>query len=224
MLTHVWKFFLAILFPGGLILLAAIGFFRPHGLPLWLQPPIAALPYIVLSFGLIFGWHFSSSRMILSMLVLTLADQTLKQVSTNNASPSPTDTFDTMVAITAFLVPLNLLAFSLLKEDAIWTFRGMMRVILVLAQPVLLLWLCLPDQQDIASAFTREYIPSWYTAWTLIPQPALFVFAIALILHFMRFAIQRDPLEGGAIWALIAIFVAYHTRRYGWQSSSFFAA
>lgn len=41
-------------------------------------------------------------------------------------------------------------------------------------------------------------------------------------MHFVRFALHRDPLEGGAIWALAAVFAAYHTSRYGWQPTNFF--
>lgn len=189
---------------------------------MWLQQPIAALPYIVLTFGLIFGWYFASSRMILSLLVLALADRALVVFPGIDADQAALS--QTIVAITAFLVPLNLLAFSICKENSITTLRGVMRVLLVLVQPFLLLWLCLPDQHDLASSFTREYIPSLYTEWTPIPQPALFAFATALLLHFIRFALHRDPLEGGAIWALVAIFVAYHTSRYGWQPTNFFMA
>lgn len=68
---------IAVLFPGGLIFLVAIGFLRPQGHPMWRQQPIAALPYIVLAFGLFFGWYFASSRMILSLLVLALADRAM---------------------------------------------------------------------------------------------------------------------------------------------------
>lgn len=222
MLNLLWKSILAVLFPGGVIFLIAIGFLRPLGLPMWLQQPIAALPYIVLTFGLIFGWYFASSRMILSLLVLALADRSLILVPTTGADQEAVG--QTIVAITAVLVPLNLLAFSILKEDSITTVRGVMRVLLVLVQPFLLLWLCLPDQHDLAASFTREYIPPLYTEWTPIPQPALFAFATALLLHFIRFVLHRDPLEGGAIWALVAIFVAYHTNRYGWQPTNFFMA
>jgi diguanylate cyclase (GGDEF)-like protein len=189
---------------------------------MWLQQPIAALPYIVLIFGLIFGWYFASSRMILSLLVLALADRALVLFPSTDVDQAAVS--QTIVAMTAFLVPLNLLAFSILKEDSLSTLRGVTRVVLVLIQPFLLLWLCLPDQHDLASAFSREYIPSLYTKWTPIPQPALFAFATALLLHFVRFVLHRDPLEGGAIWALFAIFVAYHTSRYGWQSTNFFMA
>jgi diguanylate cyclase (GGDEF)-like protein len=222
MLSLLWKSLLAVLFPGGLIFLIAIGFLHPQGLPMWLQQPIAALPYIVLTFGLIFGWYFSSSRMILSLLVLALADRALVLFPNTGADQAAVN--QTIVAVTAFLVPLNLLAFSILKEDSLSTLRGVARVVLVLIQPFLLLWLCLPDQHDLASSFTREYIPSLYTDWTAISQPALFAFATALLLHFIRFALHRDPLEGGAIWALFAVFVAYHTSRYGWQPTNFFMA
>ena len=222
MLSLLWKSFFAFLFPGGLIFLIAIGFLRPLGLPMWLQQPIAALPYIVLTFGLIFGWYFSSSRMILSLLVLALVDRALVLFPSTDADQTAVS--QTIIAITAFLVPLNLLAFSILKEDSLSTLRGLMRVLLVLVQPFLLLWLCLPDQHDLASSFTREFIPSPYMEWTPIPQPALFAFGTALLLHFIRFALHRDPVEGGAIWALFAVFVAYHTSRYGWQPTNFFMA
>ncbi|HEV8328800.1 MAG TPA: GGDEF domain-containing protein [Nitrospiraceae bacterium] len=205
-----------------MIFLIAIGFLRPQGLPIWLQQPIAALPYIVLTFGLVFGWYFASSRMILSLLVLALADRAMVLFPSTDAEQAALS--QTIVAITAFLVPLNLLAFSIFKEDSLTTLRGLTRILFVLVQPFLLFWLCLPDQHDLASSFTREYVPSLYTEWTPIPQPALFALATALLLHFIRFALRRDPLEGGAIWALVAIFVAYHTSRYGWQPTNFFMA
>src|SRR5205807_4580618 len=220
MINQLGKSILAVLFPGGIIFLIAIGFLRPQGLPMWLQQPIAALPYIVLTFGLIFGWYFTSSRMILSLLVLALADRALVLFPSTDADQAALS--QTIVAITAFLVPLNLLAFSIFKEDSLTTLRGVLRVLLVLVQPFLLLWLCLQDQHDLASAFTWEYVPSPYTDWTPIPQPALFAFATALLLHFIRFALHRDPLEGGAIWALVTIFMAYHTSRYGWQATNSF--
>ena len=220
MISLLWKSLLAVLFPGGLVFLLAIGFLRPQGLPMWLQQPVIALPYIVLTFGLIFGWYFTSSRMILSLLVLALADRTLVLFPSTDADQAVLS--PTIVAVSAFLVPLNLLAFSILKEDSLSTIRGVMGVLLVLAQPFLLLWLCLPDQHDLASSFTREYMPSRYTDWTPIPQPALCAFAIAWLMHFVRFALHRDPLEGGAIWALAAVFAAYHTSRYGWQPTNFF--
>jgi diguanylate cyclase (GGDEF)-like protein len=220
---HLWKSFLALIFPGGVIFLIAVGFLRPQGLPMWVQQPVAALPYIVLVFGLVFGWYVASSRIVLSLLVLALADRALIVLPTTE--PDQETLRQTVVAVTSFLVPINLLAFSILKEDSLLTIRGLIRLLAVLVQPVLVFWLCLPGQHDLASAlFAGTYIPSVFTEWTQIPQPALLAFATALLLHGIRFALHRDPLEGGAIWALLAIFVAYHTSRYGWQPTNFFMA
>lgn len=115
MLSLFQKSFMALLFPGGLIFLIALGFLRPQGHPIWLEQPIAALPCIV-TFGLVFGWYFASSRMLLSLLVLALADRAL--VLLPAIGTDQTIASQTMVAMIAFLVPLNLLAFSILKEDS----------------------------------------------------------------------------------------------------------
>jgi diguanylate cyclase (GGDEF)-like protein len=214
-----WKIALAFLVPGGPIFLAAVGFLRPSGLPGWFQQPIAAFPYVVLLFGLVFGWYFASSRMMLSLLVLALADRAVVLFPASDADP--TFVGHTVFAITAFLVPVNLLAFSILKEDAISTVRGIARLMLVLAQPFLLLWLCLPEQQELAKAFSQAFLPLGYTNWTVLPQPALLAFVIAFTLQSARFAFHRDPLEGGSIWALAAVFLAYHGSQYGWRPTNF---
>ena len=187
----IWKTTSAFLIPGGPIFLAALGFLRPHGLPAWCQQPVAALPYIVLVFGLVFGWYLASSRMMLSLLVLALADRAnvLLPVSLADAPLAGHNLF----SITAFLVPLNLLAFSIVKEDAISTVRGIVRLMLVLAQPFLVLWLCLPEQEELTHTFTQTFLSP-----------------------------DRDPLEGGSIWALLAVFLAYHGSQYGWHSTNFF--
>jgi diguanylate cyclase (GGDEF)-like protein len=126
--------------------------------------------------------------------------------------------------ITAFLLPLDFLALSILKEDAVSILRGAIRVALVLAQPFLVLWLCDPEQQAIIASVQQTSLVWLATGWTPIPQPALFAFALAGAIHLARFVLHRDPLEAGSFWALAAIFLAYHGRQYGWHPTNFFAA
>ena len=204
---------LAFLLPGGLIFFLALGFLRPHGLPLWCQQPVAALPYFVLGFGLIFGWYFSSTRMILSLISLALADVALILFPVSGNEP--------FFSASAFLVPINFLAFSILKERAIGTVRGAIRIIPILLQPILVMWLCKPEHQDLAVMLTMPYLPWLSTSWTPIPQAALLAFLVALIMHLVRFAIGRDPMDGGATWALAAVFLAYHESQFGWQPTNF---
>jgi diguanylate cyclase (GGDEF)-like protein len=216
-----WKILSAFLIPGGLVFCAAVGFLRPHGLPAWLQQPISALPYIVLGFGLVFGWYFGSTRMILSLLMLSLADRALAMQPFESQDPASIGGI--LFATTAFLLPLNLLALSLLNDEKMTLFRGVLRLLFLLPQPFVVLRLCHPEQRELAGMFQQALLPVIHTDWTVIPQPALIAFAIAGIMHLSRFMLHRDPLEGGSIWALAAIFVAYQGGQYGWQATNFFS-
>lgn len=216
------KTLFAFLIPGGIVFLAAIGFLRPQGLPNWVQGPVQALPYIVLGFGVFFGWYLSSSRLIISLLVLTLADRAV--ILFPPTDPDPTSANHLIFAATTFLLPLNLLALSLVKEEAISTWRGVLRLPLVLIQPFLVLWLSLPEQAALALTSHQSLLPMLKTDWTTLPQPALLSFCGALVLIGMRFVLERNPLDGGAFWALITAFVAFQGFQYGWSPTNFLSA
>jgi GGDEF domain-containing protein len=211
---------MAFLAPGGLVLLAAVGFLRPHGVPAWLQQPISAIPLVVLAFGLVFGWYLSSTRLILSFLVLACADRVLAMFPPTGSDPESVAA--KLFAMSAFLVPLDLLAFSIFKEDAVSLLRSVTRLALVCTQPFLLLWLCDPAQHEIAASFERRYVDV-PTEWTPVPQAALAAFLLAGTMHMGRFLVTRDPFEAGSGWAIVALFLAYHGTRLGWQPSNFFA-
>lgn len=220
MLYRLLQLLLTFVFPGGLLFVAALGFLRPHGLPVWCQGPVAALPYLALTFGLVFGWYFASTRMLLSLLSLTFASQALVTwpLDTNYASVS-----HTIFAATTFLLPLNFLAFSILKEEAIGSLRGAVLVLLFLVQPFVVLWLCDPTNQDMALALQTDYLPAWSASWTPVPQAALLVFLISGLMHLVRFVLRRHPMDAGATWGLAAVFLAYHGTQFGWRPTNFFA-
>jgi diguanylate cyclase (GGDEF)-like protein len=207
-------------FPGGLLFIMALGFLRPQGLPLWWQGPVAALPYLALTFGLVFGWHFASTRMLLSLTTLTFANQALVTWPLEKEAASLSHV---IFAAGAFLVPLNFLAFSIVKEEAMSSVRGALRILLFCLQPFIVLWLCGPAGDDVAIALQATYIPSWSTDWTPIPQAALLVFLVSVLMHIVRFALRRHPMDAGATWALAATFVAYHGSQLGWNAPNFFA-
>ncbi len=217
-----WKTVRTFFIPGGIIFFAAIGFLRPQGLPSWLHQPVTALPYIVLIFGLIFGWYFSHLRMLLSLLTLALADRALQHFPVTGQDPNGLGL--TVFSVTAFLVPLNLLTFSLLKEDSRSMIRDTIQLLGVLIQPLLVLWLCSPAQQDIATVFRQTYLAWIPTGWTPVPQAALLAFVVAGLMHLVRFAIRCDPFDGGTTWALAATFLAYHAAQFNWQPTNFFSA
>jgi diguanylate cyclase (GGDEF)-like protein len=177
------------------------------------------LPYLALAFGLVFGWYFRSSRMLLSLLSLTFASQAL---ATWPLEKDPTSVSHTIFAATTFLLPLNFLAFSILKEEAIGTLRAGIRLLLFLLQPFVVLWLCVSANQEMALALKTASLP-WLAAWTPVPQGAVLVYLISGVMHFVRFSIRRNPMDAGATWALVAVFLAYHGTQFGWHPTNFFA-
>ena len=217
-----WEFFA----PGGIVLLLAIGFLRPHGLPAWVQGPVSALPVIVLGFGIVFGWYLSSSRLILSLLVLVCLDRGIFWFPPSDSSPEAPG--PVLFAIATFLAPVNLLALSLVKEGNVSSWRGLLSLLLVLSQPLLVLWLSLSVQTDLTSPLTAAFqlplIPLSISEWTPLPQPAVLAFVSALLLLTARSLLYHDPLDGGAAWAILTTFLAVHGIQYGWNPTNFLSA
>ena len=208
-----------LVFPGGLLFLGALGFLRPQGLPPWCQGPLAVLPYLALTFGLVFGWYFASARMLLSLVCLILADQALVRWPPDHAG----SVSDTLFAAATFLLPLNFLTLAIVKERAIGPLWAALRVLPVLLQLCVVWWLCDPTHQDFAMALKSAYISGWSTHWTPVPQAALLVFLVAGLLLFVRFILRRHPMDAGAAWALGAVFLAYHGTQLGWSPANFFS-
>jgi diguanylate cyclase (GGDEF)-like protein len=204
----------------------AIGFLRPHGLPAWVQGPVSALPVIVLGFGIVFGWYLSSSRLIFSLLVLVCLDRGIVWLAPTDSSPGAPG--PVLFAIATFLAPLNLLALSLVKEGNVSSWRGLLSLLLVLSQPLFVLWVSLSGQTDLTSLLTAAFqlplIPLSISEWTPLPQPTVLAFGSALLLLTARFLLYYDPLDGGAVWALLTTFFAVHGIQYGWNHTNFLAA
>lgn len=211
------------LIPGGLIFFAALAVLRPHGLPPWVQQgPVQTFPFVVLAFGLFFGWYLSSSRLILLLIVLSLADRGLALL------PPVDQHVDSahyvMLSALGLLLPLNLMALSILKEEALSSWRGVWLLPMVLIQPVLVLWLAQPGQAWITHSLQEPLLPVLNTSWTALPQLALLAFMGAVILIGIRCALNRNPLDRGIFWSVLASFVAVQGFHHGWMPTNFFSA
>lgn len=209
------------LIPGGLIFAAAFGFFRLHGLPQWLQGPIQAFPLIVLAFGLLFGWYLSSTRLILSLVALVLADRGVLLFSPTDSDPESSGSV--FFSAAALLLPLNLMAFSLIKEETMTTWRSILPASLLLLQPSLVFWLSQPGQDSLAQSLQQPLLPIVSAGWMPIPQLALLAYFGALLLIGVRFILRRHLLDNGTVWTLIASFVAFQGVQHSWSPTSFFS-
>ncbi len=222
MTSSIVRWLVAFLVPGGIIFLAAIGFLRPRGLPSWSQGPVQAFPAIVLTFGLFFGWFLSSSRLLLSLIVLVLADCAVILMPPTETDPESFG--QRMFSAAACLVPLNLLALSLIKVDPPSAWSGTLRLVFILVQPLLILVIDRLDPTVLLHMFRQPLVLLPESGWTNLPQPALLAFILALVLAGGRYVVDKHPMDGGTVWALAATFVAFQKHREGWSATSFFSA
>lgn len=207
--------------PDGLLVLAALGFLRPGGLPDVLLPLEQAFAYMVLAAGILLGLYVRHSRILFAMLLLALADRALLHLAAGTAASA--DVGRIMFNAVALLLPLNFLALSLITERRLLISREFVRLILVLLQVFFVSWVGLPENVDIAAALESSFIDPRYTAWTPIAQPPLLTFGAAFILLAVRFMAYRNPVDRGFFWALVSAFLALHGTRAGWSPTNYLA-
>jgi diguanylate cyclase (GGDEF)-like protein len=215
-----WTGLYAVIGPGGLVLLAAVGFLRPGGLPGWIQPLVSGLPLLVLAFGLVFGMLLNCSRIILAMVLLTVVDRTL--VLSPSGGEAASEIGRMLFQATAFLLPLNVLGLSLLGECGLISTQARIGLAALLIQTLIVAGLCRLDPTAVAYALESGYLDASWFAWTPLGQPALLSFVSAFTLQLARWGTARSALEAGTVWALFATFLAFHGTRYGWLPTNYF--
>jgi diguanylate cyclase (GGDEF)-like protein len=207
--------------PGGLVWVAAVFLLRPGVLPDSALPVLRVFPVAAFGIGICLGWYFHRARVVFAVLILALADQAIGQFGL--ASQAGGGANHIVLNAVAFLLPLNLVGFSLIGERGLFTGLGLTRLALILAQVPLVAFVCRPSQRDVADLLGHRFIEGNLTAWTLIPQPSLVVFGVGFALLVARFFVKRGAIERGFVWALVAAFTGLHVGRAGWDASSFLA-
>lgn len=213
--------FSSFVLPDGLLVLAALGFLRPGGLPDVMLPLEQAFAYLVLVVGILLGLYVRHSRILFALLLLALADRALLHLAAGAASSA--DVGRIMFNAVALLLPLNLLALSLITERRLLISREVVRLILVLLQVFFVSWIGLPENVAFAAALESSFIDPRYTAWTPIAQPPLLAFGAALALQTARFVSYRNPVDRGFFWVLVSAFLALHGTSAGWSPTNFLA-
>ncbi len=211
----------SLLVPAGLLVVAALALLRPNALPDWLLPLVHAYPYVVLAAGLVLGWLFNRSRIVFALLILVFSDRALLEFAGGGAAPAGVGRV--VFHAIALLVPLNLMVFWALIERGILHLRNLTRLLTILAQGLLVWFLCRPDQRGLATWLQFRVLDPDYFAWTAMPRPALVAFASVFVLQLVRFARRPNPKESGYIWTHDSAFLALSWYRPGVLSTSYFA-
>lgn len=177
------------------------------------------LPYAVALVGAVIGWRFNRSRLVFSLIAVSIGHWMMTGPASTIKSGSSGEVGYVAYAL---LFPAGLLVLSLLKERGLLTRHGLMRTAIFAGISAVVLALAAADQwlvKDIASNIqqvavrwlTTPMIPNRWIPETGIPEPALAALIATAAYFIMRMIVLGNPpLESGALGGLIAGGMALH--------------
>lgn len=208
--------------PCGLPLLAAAIFVYTGIVAQYLSAIMLIYPWAVFGGGILLAWRFNKSRLVFAILILALADRSLQFFADSSTASVRID--DIVYNAVALLLPLNLAAFSLVKEKGILTIRGMLRLFLILLQPFCIVLICrtYPDL-DITGYLGHSFVVVPALAGISLTQPALLAFIAAFLFLTVRHILHRDAVSSAFFWTLVSVFIAMGFEKLRPLSPVFFA-
>jgi len=177
------------------------------------------LPYAIALVGAVIGWRFNRSRLVFSLIAVSLGHWML----TGPASSIKSGTSGELGYLTyALLFPIGLLVLSLLKERGLLTRHGMIRAAIFASLAAMVLALAAADhwlakglatdiQRAAAKLLSTPMVPNRWIPRTVIPEPAIAVFILVTAYFFVRLILLGNPpTESGALGGLLAGGMALH--------------
>jgi len=123
-----------------------------------------------------------------------------------------------------FIIPLNLLIFSLLPERSIFSKSGFIYSALILWQVVIFYWLEFPENSDLANQILASLEPWLIYTFEFTPLPTLFLgFLLSMALVAMLLLMYRNLSSDQAfLGALLAFSITLIQFNQAWISVSMF--
>ena len=200
------------LLPGFAILVAAILLLQTAGSRHALAALLPALPWTVLGGGILLGWVFHRSRIVLALTALALAHWAMVSFV------GPTGSGRAVLAAVAILLPIDLAVIQLLPDRDPLSRRGRWDLAVLLGQVLLVAWISRPVIAPLASLIQHPLIGVPLAPLTALPHLALLAFAGALAALVVALLKQPGAVEAGFLWALVAAFLALRSGRPGVES------
>ena len=179
-------------------------------------------PYLVAVAGIFLGWRFNRSRLIFAIFLLALADRGLLLFSPS-AGASSAIFGRTVYNTIGFLLPLNLVLVSRMKERGILTFHGIARLSLILLEVLGVFLMCRYQQWGLAVFFNYSLADGHALSRLPLSLPCLFSFAVAFLSLALGFVRHESVIENGFFWALLSVFLAFAVGKVGPISTIYLA-
>jgi diguanylate cyclase (GGDEF)-like protein len=207
----------SLILPGGILLLVASVVFQGAFGPI----PAAAIDfyyYAVFAAGLLLAWRFHSSRLLFAFLTLLLAHRAVEFFSDGRIATAGPGRI--AFEAVAFLLPLNFIAFSVLREWGLVVPALVPRLGLLFFESVFVAVICRPGETT-APAFLHPGFPGAFSA--RMPGLALLAFAAAVAVLLLRFLLHGKPTESGMLWTVLAAFLSFRSGGVGPTATAYIA-
>jgi diguanylate cyclase (GGDEF)-like protein len=194
----------SLILPGGvLLLIAGVVFQGTFG-----SVPSAAISfyyYAVFAAGLLLAWRFHSSRLLFAFLSLLLAHRAVEFFSAGHLPVSGPGRI--AFEAVAFLLPLNFIVLSLLRELGFVVPAFFPRLALLFFESVFVAIICRPG--EIGGPAFLHAGAHGVSSWARFPTLVLLAFTAAAVFLLLRFLLYRKPVESGMLWTLAAAFLSF---------------
>lgn len=165
--------------------------------------------YVIYCIGMMLSWWFNRSRVFFSVAILALAQFSLSQVAVAMINISA---YGKMIfPIVGVLLPMNIVVFSSLKERGIFNSWGLKRFGVVLIQVAYVALAVLSNDNTLLNFFYKEVLAEPLSV-TTIPQPALIVYSMVLLLMLVKQFKNKMHLDNAFVAVLIATFIGLHLK------------
>jgi len=206
------------LLPGAVLLLAVTLALHSMRLRAAVWTLLPAYPLVVLVGGILLAWRFDRSRLVSSLALLLITDRVLLQWAPVGGSGG--DVGRVVFGALALLVPLNAIALTWLPERGLLARPARLALAVLAGEGVLVALLCQPLFVPLAVRLDSARTPS---ALGAVPPVALATFALAFFVLARHAVMQVAAIESGAVWALVAAFLALGAGGGGLDSSVYLA-
>lgn len=202
----------AFFWPGGIILGAVLAFLASDVLGFRLVLVGRILAPAVLCAALFIGVRFQRGRLVYAIVALVAADRIMA-----HCADHPLWGMDASRAV-ALLLPLNLLLAGFFRERGVFSGAALLRYFLLGFQAGIVV-LLLFFHQELMGRLLAARIVSFDAGNQVMTQPALFLWAGALLFLALIFVYKRQALDHGLFWGTAAALVPF-ARNDAWGITS----
>jgi len=166
---------------------------------------IKYLSYIIFGLGIILSIRFNQGRVFLIILLLILFQLFLNYYS--ELSINITAYSQVLYPVLCTLIPLNIVAFSLLKERGIFSLWGKIRISFILIELFVIYKIAVSNDPPIQKILNYNFI-NISIEKTIMHQITLLIFSLTLIFFLIKAYVKNSAFEVRLVGVIISVFTA----------------